>query len=112
MVAGAVCPRLREAELGYKTGIASDPAGITGLLGRMVFHQRFCNQTNRNITRDRLSKPNEDLMPTPDQDTKKPPIKEPEPDKQPVNIDPDDAMIQEPNDDAFKKVKKSDKIPH
>jgi hypothetical protein len=45
-------------------------------------------------------------MPIRNQDTTKLPIKKPAPDTAPVNIDPDDAMIQEPNDDAFEKGKK------
>lgn len=40
-------------------------------------------------------------MPTTERETKKIPIQEPERDKPPVNIDPDDAMIEEPRDDVF-----------
>jgi len=47
-------------------------------------------------------------MPATDRDEKKIPIKEPEPDKPPVNIDPDDAMIEEPKDDVFEKQTKPD----
>ena len=57
-------------------------------------------------------------MRAPEQDTDKPPIKEPERGEPPVNIDPDDAMIQEPKDDAFKKSENPNnprparKVPH
>jgi len=42
-------------------------------------------------------------MPPIDPDTKNAPVNDPEPDRPPVNIDPDDAQIDEPKDDAFEK---------
>ena len=50
-------------------------------------------------------------MTNPEQETQNPPIKEPDRDEPPVNIDPDDAAIQEPQDDAFKKVRPPNKAP-
>jgi hypothetical protein len=53
----------------------------------------------------------EDSMPAINPEPKSVPVKDLEPDKTPVNIDPDDAQIEEPNDDAVGKSGKPRKHP-